>query len=135
MKHHTLLNRKRRQNVVYDVTNGEQHELLWFDASRPLPDVNPKRTNSLAVVESVLSRFFQTTAAESTVGLVCQASSEVQAEKEQRVLCKPPGERRLGTVQEARTWCPIPMGADLLRCPAAPFTGRVRGRAHHLFPI
>ena len=57
-KHHTLLTLKRRQNVVHDVTNVEQHELLGFDASRPLPDVIPKRANSLAVVEAVLSRFF-----------------------------------------------------------------------------
>ena len=68
---------KRRQNVVYDVTN----ELLRFDASRSLTDVIPERTNSLAVVEGVLSRFFQTTAAASTIGHVCQAHSEVQSEK------------------------------------------------------
>ena len=42
-KHHTLLTLKRRKNVVYDVTNVEQHELLGFDASRPLPDVNQER--------------------------------------------------------------------------------------------
>ena len=36
----------------------EQHEILGFDASRPLPDVIPERANSLAVVEGVLSRFF-----------------------------------------------------------------------------
>ena len=57
-KHHTLLTLKQRQNVVYDVTNVEQHELLVFDASRLLPDVIPERTNSHAVVEGVLSRFF-----------------------------------------------------------------------------
>ena len=44
-KHHTLLTLKRRKNVVHDVTNVEQHELLGFDASRPLPDVIPKRAN------------------------------------------------------------------------------------------
>ncbi len=43
MKHHTLLTLKRRKNVVHDVTNVEQHELLGFDASRPLPDVIPER--------------------------------------------------------------------------------------------
>ena len=78
-KHHTLLTLKRRKNVVYDVTNVEQHELFGFDASRPLPDVIPERANSLAVVESVQSRFFQATAATSTIGHVCQARSEVQA--------------------------------------------------------
>ena len=57
-KHHTLLNLKRRKNVVHDVTNVEQHELLGFDASHLLPDVIPKRANSLAVVKGVLSRFF-----------------------------------------------------------------------------
>ena len=35
---------------MHDVTNVEQHELLGFDASRPLPDVIPERENSLAVV-------------------------------------------------------------------------------------
>ena len=55
--HHTLLTVKRRKNVVYDVTNVEQHELFGFDASRPLPDVIPKRTDSLAVVEGVLRPF------------------------------------------------------------------------------
>ena len=56
--HHTLLTLKQRKNVVHNVTNVEQHELLGFDASRPLPDVIPKRANSLAIVEGVLSRFF-----------------------------------------------------------------------------
>ena len=55
----TLLTLKRRKNVVYDVTNVEQHKLFGFDASRPLPDVIPKRADSLAVVEGVLSGFFR----------------------------------------------------------------------------
>ena len=70
-KHHTLLTLKRRKNVVHDVTNVEQHELLGFDASRPLPDVIPKRADSLAVVEGVLSRFFQSTGAARTIRHVC----------------------------------------------------------------
>ena len=80
-KHNTLFTLKRRKKVVYDVTNVEQHEQFGFDASRPLPDVIPKRANSLAVVEGVLSRFFQTTAVASTIGHVCQARLVVQAEK------------------------------------------------------
>ena len=88
-KHHTLLTLKQRKNVVYDVTNVEQHDLLGFDASRPLPDVIPGRTNSLAGVEGVLSRFFQTTTAAGTIEHVCQARSEAQAEKGQRVPFKP----------------------------------------------
>ena len=68
-KHHTLLTLKRRKNVVDDVTNVEQHELLGFDASRPLPDVIPERANSLAVVEGVPSRFFQATAAANVIGM------------------------------------------------------------------
>ena len=76
----TPLTLKRRKNVVDDVTNVEQHELLGFDASRPLPDVIPERANSFTVV-GVLSRFFQATAAASAIGHVCQARSEVQAEK------------------------------------------------------
>ena len=81
-KHHTLLTLIRRKNVVHDVTNVEQHELFGFDASRPLTDVIPKRANSLAVVEGVLSRFFQTTGAASAIGHVCQARFVVQADKE-----------------------------------------------------
>ena len=76
-----LLTLKRRKNVVYDVTNVEQHELSGFDASRPLPDVILKRANSLAVVEGVLSRFFQATGAARAIGHVCQARFVVQAEK------------------------------------------------------
>ena len=80
----------------------------------------PEWANSLAVVDGGLSRFFQATAAASTIGHVCQARTEIQAEKGQRVPCKPPGERELGIVQEVRTWRPIPLGADLFRRPAAP---------------
>ena len=69
------------ENVVYDVTNVEQHELFGFDASRPLPDVIPKRADSLAVVEGVLSRFFQATATARAIRHVCQARLEVQAAK------------------------------------------------------
>ena len=75
--------------------------------------------------------FFQTTAAANTIGHVCQAHSEAQAEKGQCVYCKPPGERELGIVQESRTWSPIPMGANLLRRPAAPLTERVRSGSHY----
>ena len=49
---------KRRKNVVYEITNVEQHELLGFDASCQLPDVFQELANSLAIVEGVLSRFF-----------------------------------------------------------------------------
>ena len=42
-KHHTLLILIRRYNIVYDVTNVEQHELLGTDTSRPLLDVTPER--------------------------------------------------------------------------------------------
>ena len=76
-----LLTLKQRKNVVHDITNIEQHKLFRFDASRPLPDVIPERANSLAVVEGMLSCFFQATATVSAVRHVCQARSEVQAEK------------------------------------------------------
>ena len=59
-----------------------------------------------------------------------QARFEIQAEKWQRVPWKPPGERELEIIQEARTWCPIPMGADLLRLPAVPLSERDRSGAH-----
>ena len=57
-KKHTLLTLKGSQNVVFDVSNVEQHELLEFDTSCPLLDVIPERTNSFAEVEGVLSSFF-----------------------------------------------------------------------------
>ena len=57
-KHHTLLTLIRRYNIVYDVTNVEQHELLGTDTSRPLLDVTPERPYPLAVVECVQGRFF-----------------------------------------------------------------------------
>ena len=110
--------------LCLDVTNVEQYELLGFDVSRLLPDVIPERANSLAVVEGVLSRFFQTTDAANAIRHVYQACSEVQAEKGQRIPCKSPGEQDFGFVQEARSWRPIPVGADLLRCPAAPLAER-----------
>ena len=118
-KHHTLLTMKRRKNVVYDVTNVEQHKLFAFDVSRPLLNVIPKRANSLAVVEGVLNRFFQPTAAARDIRHVCQARFVVQVTKGQRIPCKLLGERELGVVQEARSWHPIPVRADLLRHPAA----------------
>ena len=130
-KQHTLITLKQRQNVFYDVINVEQHEQLVFDASRLLPDVIPERTNTLAVVEGVLSRFFQATAAAITIGHVCQARCEVQAEKGQHVPCQPPGERELGVFQETRTWRPIPVGADHLNRPAVPLTERIRSGTHH----
>ena len=98
---------------------------------RPQPDVIPEQTNSLAVVEGVLRRFFQTTAGASTIGHFCYSCSDVQAGKGQRVPCKPPGERELGIVQETRTWHPIPLGADLPHRSAAPLTERVRSGAQH----
>ena len=73
---------KRRKNVVHDVTNVEQHKLFGFDSSRPLPDVIPKRADSLAVVEGVLSRFFQPTAAARAIKHVCQVRFVVQVAKE-----------------------------------------------------
>ena len=62
----------------------EQHELLGFDASRPLPNVIPERTNSLAVAEGVLSRFFQTTdtASKPRRGNAFRASRQVSENSE-----------------------------------------------------
>ena len=122
---------KRRKNVVYNVTNVEQHELFRFDASRPLPDVIPKWADLLAVVEGVLSRFFQPTASARAIRHVCQARLEVQAAKGQRIPNKSPGERELEVVQEARSWRPIPVRADLLRRPAVPLAERIRSGTHH----
>ena len=127
MKHHTLLTMKRRKNVVYNITNVEQHKLFGFDASRPLADVIPKRADSLAVVEGVLSRFFQATAAARAIRHVCQARFVVQVAKGQHIPCKSPGERELGVVQEARSWRPIPVKADLLRRPAVQPCRSLRG--------
>ena len=126
---------KRRKNVVYDVTNVEQHKLFGFDASRPLPDVIPKRADSLvlrrraqkACSEGVLSRFFQPTAAARAIRHVCQAHLVVQVAKGQRIPCKSPGEQELGVVQEARSWRSIPVRADLLRRPAVQPCRSLRG--------
>ena len=57
-KHHTLLTLKRRYNIVYDVTNVEQHELLGTDMSCSLLDMTPEWPYPLAVVEGVQNRFF-----------------------------------------------------------------------------
>ena len=89
-KHHTFLTMKLKQNVVYNVTNVvynvtnvERHELHRFDADRPLSDMIPKRTNSLAVTKGLLSRFFLATGAAKTTQHVCQACFVIQAEKRQ----------------------------------------------------
>ena len=86
----------------------------------------PKRAKSLAVVEGVLSRFFQTTATASAIGHVCQARFVVQADKGQCISHKSPGERELGVVQEAQSRRPIPMRANLLRRPASPLAEMIR---------
>ena len=65
---------------------------------------------------------------------ICQARFEVQAEKGQHVPCKSPGERELGVVQEARSWRPILVGADLLRHPVVLLAKRVRSGTHHQAP-
>ena len=83
-----LLTLKLRQNVFYDITNVEQHELFGFDVGHLLSEVIPKRMNSLAVVEDVLSSFCEATATAGTIGHVCQAHLVIQVEKEQRVPCK-----------------------------------------------
>ena len=62
---------------------------------------------------------------------VCEAHFVVQAEKGKRIPNKSPGERELGVVQEALSWSPIPVRADLLRRPAAPLTERIRSKTHH----
>ena len=41
-----------------NVVHVEEHKLIGFDTSRLLSDLIPEQTNSLAVVEGVLSRFF-----------------------------------------------------------------------------
>ena len=130
-KHHTLLTLIRRYNIVYDVTNVEQHELLGTDTSFPLLDVTPERPYPLAVVEGVQSRFFQSTAAAGAVSRVCQACSVSPVAEGQRITGKPPGERELGVVQEARAWRPIPLGANLPQRPAEPLLQTIRNGALH----
>ena len=53
--------------------------MFGINAGRPLPDVTPKREDSLTVVEDVQSRLFQKTAAASAIGHVCQARFESSA--------------------------------------------------------
>ena len=64
-KHHTLLTSIQRVNIVLDV---ERHELFGIDTGRSLPNVTPKRSNPLAVVEGVQRCFFLATAAAETIG-------------------------------------------------------------------
>ena len=90
-KHYTFITFIQRVNIVHDETNVELHELLWFNAGRPLPNVVPKRTDSLALV-GVQSRFLSVTAAAKAIGHVCQTRFENLAEKGQRVPCKLPSE-------------------------------------------
>ena len=113
-KHHTLLTLIRRYNIVYDVTNVEQHELLGTDTSCPLLDVTSERPYPIAVVEGMQSRFFQSTAAAGVVRRVCQARSVSPVAEGQRITRKPPGEREPGVVQEARF--------DLSTCPSGDLT-------------
>ena len=65
-------------------------QAVWVGCEPPHPNVIPERANSLAVVEGVLSRFFQTTAAASAIRHVFKARSEVPR--------KSPGKRKLGVV-------------------------------------
>ena len=57
-------------------------------------------------------------------GPLCSSSRE-------GVPYKSPDEQELGGVQEARSWRPIPVRADLLRRPAAPLAKRIRSGTHH----
>ena len=126
-----LLTLKLKRNVVYDITKIEQHELLGFDAGRPLSDMIPKWTNSLTVIEGGLSHFFQTTATARIIWYVCKARLVIQAENGQPIPCKPPGERELRVIQEARTWSPVPISANFLLRPAEPVLERIQSVAHY----
>ena len=79
-----------------------------------------KRTNSHIVVESVFSRFFKAFATVRTTGHVCQACFVIQTKKGQCVPFKPPGERKLLRLQEARTCCTNPMRANFHYQPSEP---------------
>ena len=50
-KYYTFLTLPWRQNIVYEVTNVEQHKLFGIDASCVLSDVTQKQANLLTVVE------------------------------------------------------------------------------------
>ena len=60
------------------------------------------------------------------LGPLCNSSR-----KEQRVPCKTTGEQELGIIQEARTWCPIPMRANFLHRLVELIHERIESRAHH----
>ena len=98
--------------------------LLMFESDTSNQDQNLNESVSQ-------SHFFQATAAARTIGHVCQARSEVQDEKGQRVPCKPPGEQELGIVKEARSWHQIPLGADHLRRLAVPLIKRAQTGTYH----
>ena len=85
-----------------------------IDVGRPLTNVTPKRTDTLAIVERVQSHFFWASVAVRTTGHVGLTHFESPGVKTQRVPCEPPGERELGVVQEAQNRRPIPLGANLL---------------------
>ena len=99
--------------------------MLGEDAGRSFHDVIPKWVDPLVVVEDVLSRFFQSTAVVGTIRQVFLDCFESPAGKEQCIPSEPPGEREFGVLQVARTWCPIPLGANL-----PPATSRVAPRVY-----
>ena len=121
----------RRINIVYNVTNVKQHKLFGVNASRPLPDVTPKRTNPLAVVKCVLSRFFHSSAAAGSIRYVWQARFESPIAKGQRIPSEPLTERELRVVQEARIWCPIPLRVNLLHRPTESLHELIWSDTHH----
>ena len=93
--------------------------------------MTPKQVNPLTVIEGVQSRFFLATAVAEAIRHVCQTRFECPVSKGQCVLCKPLGERELGVVQKAWTWCPIPLRANLLQRPAESLHERIRSETHH----
>ena len=52
-------------------------------------------------------------AAAEAIRHIWQAHIESPVVKKQRILSEPPGERKLRVVQEAQTWRPSPLGANL----------------------
>ena len=69
----------RSQNIVYDVTNIEQHELFEIDASCSLTDVTLERANSLAVVEGIQNRFFHPSATAGQSGISARSALKDQS--------------------------------------------------------
>ena len=100
---------KTRKNVVYDVTNVEQHELFGS-----IPRRDP-RTGELTHSSRRRAQPIFPTRCHSDCNRACLPGPLCSSSREGVTHYKSPGERELGVVQEARPWRLIPVRADLVQ--------------------